>query len=138
MSELKMSPEELEAESLRLSVLIDKASEPGLQAVKEMSKRSWTLEEMRSQIIRHQIVSNWIRKGGELPIPLKVENEGTEADSKSAGTRLRGNNVSLETAPLRTARGIFGKLPRLKERHTTTAEQEDDQTVDPLSNDRSE
>ncbi len=38
-----------------------------------MSKRSWTLEEMRSQIVRHQIESNWIRKGGELPIPLKVE-----------------------------------------------------------------
>jgi len=59
MKQSKMSREELEAESLRLSVLIDKASEARLRAVKEMSKHPLSLEQMREQVRRQHAAPNW-------------------------------------------------------------------------------
>ncbi len=54
MSKLKMSPQELEAESIRLTALIAEASKAGLQAVKEMSKHPLSPEQMRQQVREHQ------------------------------------------------------------------------------------
>lgn len=73
MPEGKMSRDEIERESRRIAELIRKSSEPGLRAVAEMSKRSFSLEYMRAQVIRHQIEGNWLRKYKHGPIPLKVE-----------------------------------------------------------------
>lgn len=54
MTKLKMSPEELEAESLRFHVLREKRREEGEKAVAEMSKHPLSLEQMRAQIREHQ------------------------------------------------------------------------------------
>ena len=52
MNKLKMSPEELEAESLKLHDLIQERSKGAIQAVEEMSKHPLSLEQMREQIRR--------------------------------------------------------------------------------------
>ncbi len=54
MKQSKMSREELEAESLRLSVLIQKGSEAELRGGAEMSKRPLSLEEMREDVRRQR------------------------------------------------------------------------------------
>lgn len=62
MSKSKMSPEELEAESLRFHALREKRKEEGLKAVAEMSKHPLSLEQMRAQIREHQAEANKDRK----------------------------------------------------------------------------
>ena len=63
MSEQKMSPEELNAESLRLTALIDKRSEAGLKAVAEMSKHPYSLQQMREQVKKQgrAMTQGWVR-----------------------------------------------------------------------------
>lgn len=53
MSKLKMSPEELKAESLRLHDLRQERSKVASQAVKEMSKHPLSSEQFREQIRQH-------------------------------------------------------------------------------------
>jgi len=48
-----MSREALDAESKRLDALIQKGSEAELRGVKELSKQSFTLEQMRAAVKRH-------------------------------------------------------------------------------------
>jgi len=59
MKQSKMSREEYEAESLRLSALIKERSKAGLQGVKEMSKHPLSLEQMREQVRRQHAAPNW-------------------------------------------------------------------------------
>ena len=53
MSKSKQSPEEIEAESLRLHVLRQQRNKEAIAAVKEMSKHPLSLEQMREQIREH-------------------------------------------------------------------------------------
>ena len=53
MQKLKMSPEELEAESLRLPDSNQKRKKAELWAVEEMSKHPLSLEQKREQIKQH-------------------------------------------------------------------------------------
>ncbi len=73
MKKQQMSQEELEAESCRLNGLITQASKAGLEAVKEMSKRPLSLEQMRHQIREHHRTANqeWVRS----PIPSADTND---------------------------------------------------------------
>lgn len=52
MTKLKMSREELNAESARLAELIRKGSEAGIKALQERT-RGFTKEEMRAAVKRH-------------------------------------------------------------------------------------
>ena len=63
MSSSKMRPEELAAESKRIAALIRKASEPQMRGIEELSKRQFSLEEMRAAIERHhsQAAEMWGR-----------------------------------------------------------------------------
>ena len=54
MTKQKMSREELNKESLRLSALIAEGSKAGLKAVAEMAKHPLTLDQMREQVRRQQ------------------------------------------------------------------------------------
>lgn len=71
MNKPKMSPEELNAESLRLRDLIDKGSEAELRGVEEMSKHPLSLEQMREQVRRQHAGPGWIRS----PIPSGDKND---------------------------------------------------------------
>jgi hypothetical protein len=53
MNKLKMSPEELEAESLRLHDLRQERSKVEIKAVEEMSKHPLSSEQFREQIRQH-------------------------------------------------------------------------------------
>jgi len=70
MSKTKMSWEELNVEALRLSVLIDKASEAGIKRVAEMSKQPLTLEQMREQVRRQNAEADHVWKHGRGSDPV--------------------------------------------------------------------
>lgn len=53
MDKSKMSREELNKESLRLSALIAEGSKAELQGVKELSKQRFSLEQMSNAVKRH-------------------------------------------------------------------------------------
>lgn len=53
MSSLKMRQEDVLAESARLAELIRKTSAPQMRGIEELSKRQFSLEEMRAAIERH-------------------------------------------------------------------------------------
>ena len=69
MTKLKMSREEFLAESKRMSVLIQKGSEAGLKAVKEMSKHPLSLEQMREQVRRQHADTDQVWKQGSRNKP---------------------------------------------------------------------
>jgi hypothetical protein len=71
MKSSKMSPEELRAESLRLKDLIDNRSEAGLQGVQELSKRQFSLEQMRAATKRHHRESAQMWKQAATPALAK-------------------------------------------------------------------
>ncbi len=72
MSTPKMSPEDFGAESKRLGALTEKASAPGIAAVKEMMKIPRTSGQVRAQVIRHQMSAGWVWTNG-YPIPDELE-----------------------------------------------------------------
>lgn len=67
MSKPKMSPEELKKESMRSAALIRQGSRAGLQGVAELSKRQFSLEEMRTAIKRHQREADRVWNQGPTP-----------------------------------------------------------------------
>ena len=67
MNKLKMSPEELEAESLRLHNLRQERSNILIQAVEEMSKHPLSTEQMREQIRRHHEEADRMEKRNPRP-----------------------------------------------------------------------
>jgi len=58
MSERTMSPNEIERESRRNAERIRESSDSGLRAVAETPKVSFSLECLRTQVIRRQIEGN--------------------------------------------------------------------------------
>ena len=62
MEQSKMSPEEWEAESLRLHGLRQERSKVALLAVKEMLKHPLSAEQMRAQIERNHAEADRIEK----------------------------------------------------------------------------
>ena len=62
MSKLKRSPEELEADSLKLHALIQEKSKGALLAVEEMLKHPLSLEQMREQIRRTHAEADRLEK----------------------------------------------------------------------------
>ena len=57
-----MSPEELEAESLRLHDLRQERSKVALQAVAEMSKHPLSADQFREQIRQHHRIADRLEK----------------------------------------------------------------------------
>jgi len=62
MKQLKRSPEELEADSLKLHASIQERSKGELRAVQEMSKHPLSLEQMREQIKRNRAIAERLEK----------------------------------------------------------------------------
>jgi hypothetical protein len=62
MKKLKKSPEELEAQSLKLHALIQERSKGALLAVEEMLKHPLSLEQKRAQIRRNQAIAERLEK----------------------------------------------------------------------------
>lgn len=71
MTKLKMSREELSAESLRLSALIRQGSEGGLWGDKEPSKQRFSSEQMSNAIKRHHREAAQMWNQGPTPKPDK-------------------------------------------------------------------
>ena len=78
---------ELEAE--RLDKLIQTASAPAVEAVAEMAKHPMTFDQMRAQVIRHQMEADrtWHRpRGSKIPaeveakIQAQIKSEGLDPD----------------------------------------------------------
>lgn len=64
MTKQKMSREELNKESLRLSALIAEGSKAGLKAVAEMSKHPLSPEQKKMQIRKHWQEADRVWRGG--------------------------------------------------------------------------
>ena len=79
MKKSKMSPEELEAESLRFHALREKRKEEGLKAVAEMKKHPLTTEQMREQIRRHQAEAN---REGKMSLYIDVIETDEKGEQK--------------------------------------------------------
>ncbi len=62
MNKLKKSPEELEADRLKLHALNQKRSKAELRAVEEMLKHPLSLEQMREQIRRTHAAADRLEK----------------------------------------------------------------------------
>ena len=62
MKRSKLSPKELEAESLRLHNLRQERSKKLIKAVEEMAKHPLTKEQMREQIRRHHTEAERLEK----------------------------------------------------------------------------
>ncbi len=58
----KMSPEELEAESLKLHAVRQEMSKRAIRAVEEMMKHPLWLEQKREQIRRNQAIAEKLEK----------------------------------------------------------------------------
>ncbi|MEO8650516.1 MAG: hypothetical protein ABI539_15240 [Acidobacteriota bacterium] len=63
----KRSPEELRAESLRSGAMIRKGSEAELRGIEELSKRRFSLEQMRTAVKRHHRESAQMWNQGPTP-----------------------------------------------------------------------
>lgn len=68
MTKQKMSREELNKESLRLSALIAEGSKAELQGVKELSKQQFSLEQMSNAVERHHREAAQMWKQGRTPV----------------------------------------------------------------------
>jgi hypothetical protein len=90
MKRLKMSPEEWEAESLKLHDLRQERSKVALLAVEEMLKHPLSAEQMRAQIRQHHAEADRLEKAFAKREQRKNSN-GTGAKSDKLDTYKKGS-----------------------------------------------